>query len=247
METIAIGTTARRKADDHRFFQWLAVAMTLTILAGFARSYYLVLPGILPERTPLTPLLHLHGIVFTTWLLFYLVQSWLPGTGNLRLHRQLGQMGVPLLALLVVVGTITAFRIAALGLAEHDMKTVGFFAWTIGDIVVFATFIGAGLANRRYPERHKRWMALAMAGMMGPGLGRLMGAAGIGGHGMGHLAPPLLFGLSVVVWDIASRGRILPVTAWGFGLLALSEAAREALMMLPGWPAVAARLVAFAA
>ena len=248
MATMTIGTTSRRRADDHRFFRWRAVAMTLTILAGFARSYYLVVPGILPETTKLTPLLHLHGIVFTGWLFFYLVQSWLPGTGNLRLHRKLGQtLGAPLLALLVVVGTVTAFRLAALGLAAHDMKTVGFFAWTMGDIVVLAVCIGAGLANRRNSETHKRWMALAMAEMMGPGMGRLMGAAGIGHHGMGHLVPPLFFGLVIVGLDIVSRGRVLPVTVLGMSLLAGSALLREILMGLPGWPDVAAQIVAIAA
>lgn len=234
-------------AAEHRFFSWLSVAAVLMIFAGFARSYYLVVPGILPEATPLTPLLHVHGIVFTAWLLLYLVQSWLPGTGNLRLHKRLGQVGAPLLVLLVAVGTVTAFRLAALGIAAHDRDTVGFFAWTIGDIIVFAAFIWAALAARRDPARHKRLMALAMAGMIGPGLGRVMGQLGLGGYGMGNLLPPILFGLTVVAWDVASRGRVLPVTSRAFAILFASEVMREALMLAPGWPDVAARIVSIAA
>jgi len=231
---------------EHRFFSVLAILMTLSIAVGFAPSYYLVIGGIVPAREPLTTLLHIHGAVFTAWMLLYLVQSILPGIGNLRLHRQLGQVGAPLLVALVIVGTATAFHQAALALASHDMDGVGFFAWSFGDIVVFVPFVWLALAQRRNPAVHKRLMALAMCGMMGPGFGRVMDLFGHSPLGLSHNLPPLLFGLAIVGWDMASRRRLLPVTAWGFGLLAASELVRELIMALPGWPALAGRIVSVA-
>ena len=57
----------------------MAVAMGLTVFAGFAPSYYLRFlsggPGATISGGPFTGLLHLHGALFTAWVLLFVIQT----------------------------------------------------------------------------------------------------------------------------------------------------------------------------
>jgi hypothetical protein len=57
---------------EHLFHTGMAVAVVLTVFAGFARTYYLKPYFGSPS---LTPLLHLHGLVFTSWLVLRPLQK----------------------------------------------------------------------------------------------------------------------------------------------------------------------------
>lgn len=84
-----------------RFFTGLALAIAITVFAGFAPIYYL---RFYFTHTPLAGLLHLHGVFFTAWVLLFLVRSTLIAGGRTGLHRRLGVAGAVLAALLVAVG-----------------------------------------------------------------------------------------------------------------------------------------------
>src|SRR5687767_3050526 len=92
---------APRVADawrrDRRFFTGMAVAAMLTVFAGFAPSYYLKVltgrPGISGQAV-LSPLLHVHGFVFTSWIVLFLVQARLVAARRIGLHRRLGYAAV---------------------------------------------------------------------------------------------------------------------------------------------------------
>jgi hypothetical protein len=67
------------KRWDHIFYTGLAVVAAAIVFAGFARTYYL---KDLFGKPPLPSLLHLHGALFTSWLLSCLVRSrWWPQGG----------------------------------------------------------------------------------------------------------------------------------------------------------------------
>ncbi|HEX7720969.1 MAG TPA: hypothetical protein VF397_02350, partial [Pyrinomonadaceae bacterium] len=57
--------TIQTTNKDRRLYIWFAALMPLIVLAGFARTYYL--KGFF--GTPSLPglLVHLHGLVMTTW------------------------------------------------------------------------------------------------------------------------------------------------------------------------------------
>src|SRR5438034_1227828 len=66
-------------AYDHLFYGGMAIAMALTVLVGFAPTYYFRLVGDGPRATvsggPFTALIHLHGALFTSWVLLFVVQT----------------------------------------------------------------------------------------------------------------------------------------------------------------------------
>src|SRR5918997_4593907 len=81
------------KRRERLFYTGMAVAFAFTVFAGFARTYYLRPYFGTPS---LTPLLHLHGIVFTSWLALLLTQTALVAANRTRIHRRLGVAGAVL-------------------------------------------------------------------------------------------------------------------------------------------------------
>lgn len=61
----------------------MAVALTVTVFAGFARTYYL--KGYLGPAPDIAPMLHLHGTVFTAWMLPLVSQTSLIAAGRQNL------------------------------------------------------------------------------------------------------------------------------------------------------------------
>ena len=80
---------------------------------------------------------------------------------------------------------------------------------------LFGVFAGAGLACRKRPDAHKRFMMLATIAMLPAAIGRAMGWL------FGDATPALFFGaigffvLAIVIYDRRTRGRVHPVTLWG--------------------------------
>src|SRR3954447_1328246 len=95
----------RTRTRTRRFYVGMAIAIAITVFVGFSRSYYL--KGWYGSRE-LNGLLHLHGLIFTTWVLFFLVQTTLVASGRTYLHRRMGVAGAVLAALVVIVGLTVA-------------------------------------------------------------------------------------------------------------------------------------------
>jgi hypothetical protein len=96
---------SRSRRREHVFYIGMAVAMVLAVFAGFSRTFYLR-PRFHPE--PLIPLLLLHGIVFTSWLALFVIQTTLVAAKRVRIHQRLGIAGMVLAVSMIVIGTITA-------------------------------------------------------------------------------------------------------------------------------------------
>jgi hypothetical protein len=97
--TRASGLPGRR--FDHLFFSAMAGLLLLTVFIGFAHSYYLA--GIF--HAPLPSLItHLHGALFSCWIILFVTQTLLVAAGRVDIHRILGIAGFLLACL-----TITPF------------------------------------------------------------------------------------------------------------------------------------------
>jgi hypothetical protein len=227
-------TTAARWHRDRWFFSGMALAAAVTVFVGFAPTYYL--KGAFGAPT-LPTVLHVHGLLFTTWIVLFVVQTGLVATKRTHVHRRLGIAGAVLAALMPVAGLAAALDSLGRGFTPpggpppHVFFVVPFF-----DLIVFATLCGTGLYFRRRSDTHKRLMLLATIGLLTAAIARW---PGVGGGIPVFFALTDLFVVACFVYDRATRGRVHPAFLWGGLLLVASQPLRLAIGGTGAWLAFA--------
>lgn len=245
MATVGTITPARSAlavgARDRVFYSGMAIALAITVFAGFAPTYYLRplfgAPRTVSGATTLTALAHLHGALFTGWVLLFIVQTALVATHRTKVHQRLGIAGAALAAAMVVVGASTAIAAAARGAAPAGVDPLAFLSIPLVDILLFAIFVSAALWRRRQREAHKRLMLLAYISMMAAAVARLPGVLPLGPFVFFGLA--FVFLLIAVVYDLVSRRRIHPTYIWGGALLVVSVPGRLMMSGTETWRGIA--------
>jgi hypothetical protein len=71
---------------ENLFFSGMAVLILGAVFLGFARSYYLA--GVFKAPLP-NLIVHIHGAVFSSWILLLIAQTSLVAAGRIDLHRRL--------------------------------------------------------------------------------------------------------------------------------------------------------------
>lgn len=245
-------STARRPftrgasaAVDPAFHRRMALALALPVVVGFGPLYYGRLVGATPPATfsggPVTPLVHVHGTLFTAWVLLYLVQTTLVARRRVAVHRRLGVAGAVLAAAMVGAGALASLGMAARGVAPPGVDPVAFALVGLTDLLLFATFVVAALRRRGNRAAHARLMLMAYVSILAPAVARLPGVLALG--------PLAIYGITflyVVVGaahDRRTRGRVHRTYWWGGGLLLLSVPLRLALSDTEVWRSVGRALI----
>lgn len=225
---------APRLAAERRFYFWMAAAVLATVFAGFAPSFYLrgVVPAAAP-LLPLTPVLIVHGLVFSSWVVLFMVQVGLVSAGRSDLHRRLGIAGFGLVIAMAVIGIAAGLAgvarpVGVAGLAPASLTAIPLF-----DVPVFTGFILMGLAKRRDAQLHKRLMMVAMIAMLSAPTARiLLPVAPLLVALVGGMVP---FFLALAAWDLRSRGAVHRVTWIGAIVVFGAWALRLSIMQTSGW------------
>ena len=237
-----IGVQSRH---DRLFFGTVAVALALIVFAGFGPTYYFRFFSGGPQATvsgkPFSVLVHLHGALFTSWVLLFVVQTALVASRRVAIHRRLGVAGAVLAGAMIVAGTLTAIEAAGRGATAIGVDPLSFMAIPIFDMVLFATFITAALVNRRKKDSHKRLMLLAYVVLITAAIARIGDLSARG--------PLVFFGLSFLVvvcaalYDYVTRRRVHPAYIWGGALIFIMVPVRLAVSGTAAWHSFAAFLV----
>jgi hypothetical protein len=218
---------------ERLFFSGMAVAFAVVVFVGFAPTYFL---RTLSDRPPLPWLVHLHGVLLSTWILLLLVQTTLVALRRTDLHRLLGAGGGVLAASIIPVGYFVAIS-AARGGAAADPGTLKFLIVPMGALIVFPVVVGAALLLRRRPDLHKRLILIATIELMNAAVDRL---PGVFAAGLAPFYPGTdLFLLALVIHDGVTLRRIHPATLWGGLFLVAMQVLRVQLMDTSAWLAVA--------
>jgi hypothetical protein len=226
---------------DRVFYSSTALALAVVVFAGFAQTFYLRsyfgAPVSITGMTTMSALTQAHGVIFTAWVLLFVVQTTLVATRNVAVHRKLGFAGAALAAAMVAVGLPTAFAAAARGSAPPGVPPLVFLVVPVFDILLFTGFVTAAVIRRREKEAHKRLMLLAYCAILPAAVGRIPGVAMLGIPGLFALSfLPAVLGACYDRW---SRGRVTPIYWWGIAALYLSIPVRLAVSATPPWMAFA--------
>ena len=226
---------AGTRQGTRRFYVGMAIAVLITVFLGFSHSYFLKAYYGTPA---LSLLLHIHGLVFSSWVLLFLAQTTLVATGRTDRHRQLGVVGAVLAALLLIVGTTTAIlRVKGGSAPIPGVPPLSFLAVPFFDMVVFAILIGAGLVLRNRPETHKRLMTLATIALLSAPIARLSFVRQAGPPGFFGLTD--LFIVAMLVYDVVTTRKVHPATIWGGLVIVASQPLRLMISGTPAWLAFA--------
>ncbi|MDX2040907.1 MAG: hypothetical protein SF097_06645 [Acidobacteriota bacterium] len=200
-------TTHTKKRYERVFFTGIAIASAAVVFVGFARTYYLKEYFGTPH---LSALLHLHGLIFTSWVALFLTQSLLVATNRTNVHRRLGMIGAFIAILLVILGLLTALiRTKQRYELTGDKTRLSFLAIPLGDMLLFACFVGAGFYYRRRTDVHKRLMLFATIMILDAAFARILKAGSTAFFGATDL-----FIVGCLTYDLITRKRIHQVTLW---------------------------------
>ncbi|WP_374284931.1 hypothetical protein [Novosphingobium sp.] len=180
------------RGDEARFCFRLACAMALLLTAGFS---FQLAAGRSSFAVPL--IYHVHAAVFFGWVVLFLAQTWLAAAGNFQFHRQLGRLAAIWVPAMVIAGTMLTVTSMQRTGGPFFFDASEFLIGNPAGILAFALTVGAAVMLRRRTDWHSRLMLCAMAGITGPGFGRL-------------LPMPLLVPWS---WEISSSAGLVFIAA----------------------------------
>lgn len=219
MATTAFGTAGR--SEGHGLFLGLAIAMAVTIVAGFSMQLAM---GRSTFAAPWP--VHLHALVFFGWTALYVLQNALVATGSVALHRRLGWIGAGWAAAVVVIGVATTVMMVRRGSAPFFFQPAFFLFMNSLSVLCFGGLVGAAIRLRRRTDWHRRLMTCGMAGLTGPAFGRLLPMPLlIPWAAWAVFAAILILPLIGLVVDTRRRGRVHPAWLWGIGALTITQLA----------------------
>ncbi len=211
---------------DNKFFAAMAGVILATVFLGFAHTYYLA--GVFKAKLP-SPIVHVHAVLFSSWILFLILQIALVWVDRVDWHRRLGMFGAVLALIMFVFGFLAATQSFARGFSPPGSRIppATFYAIPFCEIVTFLALFVAGFLMRFDAPAHKRLMLIATLELLGPAIGRWPFA-------IVHKVPLLisliivLFLLFVAVFDLWTRRKIHRATVTGGSFVIVSQ-----LVMFP--------------
>jgi hypothetical protein len=159
----------------------MTLLVTAVIVYGFSHTIgaRLIHPAIQPPRV-----IYFHAAVFTTWLAFYIFQSVLIRTHNVRAHRLTGWFGVALGAVIPPLGIATAIVMARFNVLHNfDTNAATFMLIPFFDVTCFGIAFALAIYWRKKPEFHRRLILVATCALTAAGWGRFPP----------YLLPPMFF------------------------------------------------------
>jgi uncharacterized membrane protein YozB (DUF420 family) len=218
MSSVGIGRTTARVVRPP-FYLFMSLAMAAVIIAGFSRT----VPDDIRANPGLPLLLHIHGVIFTLWVILFVAQPAIVFCGSLKMHRRIGWLGATLACAMVIMGLAATYYAIRYGFMPSFFPPRIFLVMNTIGIAVFAGLVAGGVALRKKAEWHKRLMICATVSILGPGLGRLLPMESFGSAApMVMFGAILLFGLAGPVYDLYIRRRVHPAYIWGVSAIVLS-------------------------
>jgi predicted transporter len=160
MSSMSVELVSRRSFRPSFYF-WIAFVMAAYVFGGFslaALQRYLT-----NDATTMPPVVHLHGIVFISWMTLLMVQTWLINVRNVALHRSLGTFGIALGMAVLFTGML----IVALAFSNRSngdpIQPVAYdlFFLSLAALGGFAVLFTLAIRHVRDPENHRRLVLFA--------------------------------------------------------------------------------------
>ncbi len=227
----AIGRVLPSRRYDHQFFTGTAIVMVITVVIGFAPTYFL--KGMFNAPLPST-LIHVHGAVFTGWLLLLIAQTSLVSAGRVDLHRKLGIAAIIYASLMVPLGLLAATDSLVRAKDGFGRDPRSFYLIPTSEVLAFGILIAFAFYYRRIPATHKRLVYVANAALMLPAIARIQ-IPGIFRNNPAASLVADLFCLVLITYDYWSTRKVYRATIYATLFLMFVQQARAPLSHTAAW------------
>jgi len=231
------------------FFVWSALACVAVAFLGFIPTYFAPL---VRGSFSAAPIVHIHGVVFFSWTVFFAYQAWLAAGGRTMRHRDVGLIGISFATAMTFLGLIVAVQSAAraggLGFLSDGKR---FMMVPVAGIIMFAVLFAFAIAYVKKKEVHGRLMLVATASILDAAVARSLltflapppapGASPVPPVGVA-LPPALLVDLFIVagiVHDWRTQGRPHPAYLIAGGAVLAQQLLRVPVSTTAAWDSVA--------
>jgi hypothetical protein len=225
---------------DRQFYTGMAVAAAAIVFVGFAPTYFLRASY---QSTPLPTYLHVHGVLFTAWIVLFIAQTSLIASRRTSLHRRLGWVTAALAVVMVVVGTTAGIwsmrRQVDAGFAQQAQA---FLTTPLFSMMVFAAFVAAAIKLRRDSQTHKRLMLLATISILDAAVARLPLEV-MRTSSWAYLPATDILLAAAILYDVVSRRTVHQAYVWGGVLLVIEQALRIPVGETAAWQAFARAII----
>jgi FtsH-binding integral membrane protein len=188
------------------------------VAIGFGPTYYLA--GIFRAPLP-SRIVHIHGAVFSTWMILLVVQTGLISTRRVEWHRKLGVAGFVLACGMVLTVLLTAADFAMRAKAKPNSEALlTLLVVPFTDAAAFAVLAGLAYALRKNAAAHKRLIIIATAGLTRAALVRWHVPI-LFQHQHAAYTATYVFLVLLATYDLWSTRKIHRATIWGSVFLIL--------------------------
>ena len=209
--------TTRRVLDAYFYFL-MSLLIVVVVVYGFSHTINrnLIHPAI---QRPF--ILYIHAAVFTGWLAFFILQSSLVRTRNVRVHRAVGWFGLIMGGLMPLLGVATAISMSRFDTVQlHQTDAELTLIIPLFDMLAFASAFALAMYWRKRPEYHRRLILIACCALTAAAFGRFPE----------RILPPVLFYCGVdllillgVVRDVIVNRSIHPVYRYALPPIILGQ------------------------
>jgi hypothetical protein len=224
-----------RPAIRPSFYFGMALLIAAVVVFGFS---FTIGPNLLHPATPRPGILYVHAVLFSAWVVFFIVQTALVSGRQVSLHRRLGLVGLGLGTAIPVVGVATAIAMTRLRVGEGVPGAFAGIIVPLWDMVAFTVAFGLAFCLRGTPEAHRRLMLMASCALTAAAFGRFPSLAI---QDTWFYAGVDLLVLLGIARDLLVGGRVHTVYLVGLPLMILGQLAAmsSGVRGSPAWLAIA--------
>jgi hypothetical protein len=163
--------TKRASILERYFYLFMSLLNAVVVVYGFS---FTINQNLLHPRVQPPQIVYVHSVVFSAWVLFFILQSALVRSHNVRLHRTLGWVGAGLAVSILVLGYTTSTAVLRLAVQRQlSFPTVSFLFVEVMELVCFAVPFALAIYWRKRPDFHRRLMLIATCALTEAAFGRI--------------------------------------------------------------------------
>ena len=147
MTTAVLPRAERKPGGLYVVMAWVCAVIAF---AGFTPSYWAPLAT---GQFAGAAILHLHGLLFSAWMVYFILQTLWVATGRVARHRALGLLGISLATAMLFVGIMAALHSVRLGATLGlEAQNRAFSIVPISIVVFFASPVAVAGAKTALQE-----------------------------------------------------------------------------------------------